>query len=83
MVQPRVPAQGSKASRPLAVKICGVAVAGKTPILTQKESPLEGPRGPGMYTNPPTQESAPEGPNLLVGIRGSDRKWMRAEQVNK
>ena len=25
-----------------------------------------------MYTNPPTRESAPEGPNLLVGSGGSD-----------
>ena len=29
-------------------------------------------QGPRMYTNPPTQESAPEGPNFLVGSRGSD-----------
>ena len=30
------------------------------------------PQGPRTYTKPPTQESAPEGPNLLVGSRGSD-----------
>ena len=30
------------------------------------------PQGPRMYTNPPTQEAAPEGPNLIVGSRGSD-----------
>ena len=36
------------------------------------------PQGPRMYTNPPIQESAPEGPNLLVvGSRGSD--WKLAE----
>ena len=29
-------------------------------------------RGHGIYKNPPTRESAPEGPNLLVGSRGSD-----------
>ncbi|KAF6074905.1 hypothetical protein HJG60_009316 [Phyllostomus discolor] len=34
-----------------------------------------------MYTNPLTQESAPEGPNLLVGGRGSD--WELAREWNK
>ena len=29
-------------------------------------------RVPELYTNPPTQESAPEGLHLLVGSRGSD-----------
>ena len=29
-------------------------------------------QGPRTYTKPPSQESAPEGPNLLVGSRGSD-----------
>ena len=32
------------------------------------------PQGPRGYTNPPTWESAPEGPNLHGGSRGSDRK---------
>ena len=31
------------------------------------------PRGPRMYTSPPTRESAPEGLNLIVGSGGSDR----------
>ena len=30
------------------------------------------PQGPRMYTNPPTWESAPKGPNFLLGSRGSD-----------
>ena len=30
------------------------------------------PQGPRTYTKPPTWESAPEGPNLLVGSGGSD-----------
>ena len=30
-----------------------------------------------MYTNPPTWEAAPEGPNLIVGSGGSD--WKSAE----
>ena len=35
------------------------------------------PQGPRTYTNPPTQESAPEGPNLIVDSMGSD--WKPAE----
>ena len=35
------------------------------------------PYSPRMYTNPPTHESAPEGPNVIVGSRGSD--WKPAE----
>ena len=35
------------------------------------------PQGPGTYTSPPTWESAPEGPNLLVGSGESD--WKLAE----
>ena len=35
------------------------------------------PQGPRTYTNPPTWESAPEGPTLLVGSGGSD--WKLAE----
>ena len=34
-----------------------------------------------MYTNPLTWESAPEGPNLLVGSGRSDWKLVRAQQV--
>ena len=30
------------------------------------------PHGPRMYTKLPTWESAPEGPNLLVGSGGGD-----------
>ena len=30
------------------------------------------PQGPRTSANPPTQESAPEGPKLLVGSRASD-----------
>ena len=47
------------------------AAAGETPSLTGE---LVGgdPQGPRAYTSPPTQEAAPEGPNLIVGSRGSD-----------
>ena len=37
--------------------------------------------GPRIYTNPPTQESAPEGPNLLVVVREVTEIQKRAEQV--
>ena len=30
------------------------------------------PQGPRMYTNPPSRESPPDGPNLLVGSGGGD-----------
>ena len=34
-----------------------------------------------MYTSPPTQESAPEGPNLIVGSRGMTDSGWRAKQA--
>ena len=54
-------------------KPIGVVAAGETPSLTG-EFTGKTHRGPRMYTNPPTQESAPERPNLLVGSGGSDWK---------
>ena len=47
------------------------AAVGETPSLTGKlvgETHRVSP----TYTNPPTRESAPEGPNLIVGSGGSD-----------
>ena len=41
------------------------AAAGETPSLTGEV--LGDPQGPRTYTNPPTQEAAPEGPNLILG----------------
>ena len=35
-----------------------------------------------MYTNPPTQESTLEGPNLLVGSRRSDWKLVQSQASN-
>ena len=71
--QPRVPVQGNKASKPLAVKIWGgggCAAVGETLSLTEEfvgvtHRVLE-------HTHPPTWESAPEGPNLLMGCGRSD-----------
>ena len=68
-MQPRVPTRGSKATKPLTEKICGAAA--ETPSLTGQFH-WKNPQGPRTYTKPPTQESAPEGPNLPVGSRGSD-----------
>ena len=34
-----------------------------------------------MYTNPPTQESASEGPNLLLGSCRKTESWLRAQQM--
>ena len=39
------------------------------------------PQGPRMYTNPPNQESVPEGPNLIVGSGGVTENQQRVEQV--
>ena len=50
----------------------GVEAAGETPSLAGV--PRRDLQGLRMYTKPPTWELAPEGPNLLVGSRGSDRK---------
>ena len=45
-----------------------VKAAGETPSLTG-EFVGQDPQGPRMYVKPPTWESAPEGPNLLVGSK--------------
>ena len=45
--------------------------AGETPSLTE-ELVAETHRVQELTQTPPTQESAPEGPNLLVGSRGID-----------
>ena len=39
------------------------------------------PQGPRMYTKPPTRESAPEGPKLLVVAAEVTESWQRAEQA--
>ena len=44
--------------------------AGETPSLTGEV--VGDPQGPRVCTGPPTREPAPEGPNLIVGSRGSD-----------
>ena len=70
--QPRVPAWGKKkASKPLTVKFCGGCGGGRN-SQPHGRAHWRDPQGPRMYTNPPTWESAPEGPNWLVGSEGSD-----------
>ena len=69
-MQPRVPVQGNKASKPLIEKnLWGLWCQGK--LLGSQEF-VGDPQGPRMYTNPPTWESAQERPNLLVVSGGSD-----------
>ena len=73
--QPRVPAQGNKASKSLTLKTCG-GCGGRRTSKPHRRVHWRDPQGHRMYTNPPThpptQESAPEGPKLLVGSGGSD-----------
>ena len=64
--QPRVPAQKKKASKPLAVKICGGCSSGRN-SQPHRRVHWRDQQDPRSYTNPPTWESATEGPNLLVG----------------
>ena len=69
--QPRVPAQGNKASKPLTIKTCGGCGDGRNSQPHRRVHWID-PQGPRPYTNPPTWESAPEEHNLLEGSRGSD-----------
>ena len=63
--------QGNKASKPLTEKTCG-GCSGGSNSQPHKRVYWRDPWGPRMYINLPTQESAPEGPNLLVDSRGND-----------
>ena len=70
--RPFNPAKEKKAPEPLPIKTVGVVAAGETPRLTgefigETHRVLEH-----TQARPPTRKSAPEGPNLLVGSRGSD-----------
>ena len=69
--QPKVPAWETKASKSLAIKTCGSCGSGRS-SKPHKTVCWRDPQGLRMYTNPPTQDSASEGSNLLVGSRGSD-----------
>ena len=73
-MQHRVPAWETKASKPLAVKTCGSCSGGRNSQFHRRVCRRD-PQGPRMYTSPPTQESAPEGPNLFEGTTGHDWKW--------
>ena len=56
------------------------AAAGETPSLTE-ELAGQTHRGPRTYTKPPTWESEPEGPNLLVGSGEVTESQQRVEQT--
>ena len=77
MAQPRVPVWGNKASKTLTEKTCG-GWGSRRNSQPHRRVHWRDPQGPKMYTNPPTQESAPEGPNLFVGSGGS--AWKLAER---
>ena len=68
-----VPVQVNKASKTLAVRTCG-GFHGRRKSQPHKRAHWRVPPSPRMYTNPPTQKSAPEGPNLFVGSGRSDWK---------
>ena len=71
--QPRGLEWGNKASKPLTIKTCGDCGSGRN-SQPHKRVHWRNSQGPRMHTKPPPLESAPEGPNLLVGSRGSDSK---------
>ena len=62
---------GNKASKPHTGKTCGGCSSGGHSQPHRKVR-WRDPQGPRTYTNPPTWESAPEGPSLLVGSGGSE-----------
>ena len=63
-----------KPQKPLTEKTCGSCGGGRNSQPHRKVC-WRDPQGPRMYTSSPTWESAPEGPNLLVGSGGSDWKY--------
>ena len=71
IAQPGVLVQGNKTSKPLTEKICAGCGGGRNCQPHRRVRWRDQP-GPRMYTTLPTWESAPEGPNLLVGSGGSD-----------
>ena len=70
-MQPRAPVQGNKASKPPIENTCGGSGGGRN-SQPHRRVCWRDPQGPRTYTNPPTQESAPEEPNLLLGSGKSD-----------
>ena len=71
-LQPRVPVWGKKASKPLTEKTCE-GCGSRRNSQPYRRVCWRDPQGPRTYTNPRTQESAPEGPICL---------WV-AEEVNE
>ena len=68
---------GNKASKPLNEKICGGWGSRRNSLLHSRVH-WRDPQGPRTYANPPIQESAPEGPSLLVGSGASDWKLAKS-----
>ena len=78
--QPRFPGQGNKPSKPLTLKTFG-GWGSRRNSQDHKRVCWRDPHSPQKYTKPPTQESAPQEPNLLVGSRGSD--WKPGQKLSK
>ena len=78
--QPRVPAWGNKAWKPLAVKTCGVCGGGNIPSLTRKYFGETHRILECTQAHPPGNQHL-KGHNLLVGSERSDWKWVRAKQA--
>ena len=76
-----LPVWGNKASKYLTGKTCGGSNTGRRNSQPHRSVCWRDPQGPRTYTNPPTQESAWEGPicSWLVGEVTENRQ--RAEQV--
>ena len=79
--QPRIPAQEIKPQKPLTKKISGGCIIRRN-SQSHRRLCWRDPQGPRMYTNPPTQESAPGGPNLIVGSRGMTESQQRVEHCS-
>ena len=62
--------RGNKALKPLTKKTCEGCGLGRN-SQTHRRVCWRDPLCPRMYTNPPTGETAPKGPNLLVGSGSS------------
>ena len=69
--QPRVPVLGNTASKTLTLKTCRGCGSGRNSQPHRRVCWRDA-QCPRTYTNPPTWESAPEGPNLFVGSGGSE-----------
>ena len=74
--QPRVPAQGNKASKPQAVKTCGGCGSGRN-SQPHRRAHWRDPQDPGRYTSPHTQGISTRSAQLVCG------KWGRRLKASR